>query len=152
MKSLLLSIAMACCIFYSANAQTIDGTYTNKWESPSGEFVAYTLTLNPDDSFTFNTYKKFLGQESEKRSSAKGTWKIENYLLVLTTDVSDIDNEVDQMLISNLNNSKARYFDVSARKANISGEKPSLKFYQSALFYAKNMALYKQESSVSSID
>lgn len=152
MKTIILCIVITCSTFLSAKAQTIDGTYTNKWESPSGEFVAYTLTLNPDESFTFSTYKKFLGQESEKRSSAKGTWKIENYLLVLTTDVGDIDSELDQILISHLNNCKARYTNVSARKANLSGEKPSLKFYQSALFYAKGMELYKQESAVSTID
>ncbi len=152
MKTILLCIVMTCSIFISAKSQSIDGTYTNKWESPSGEFVAYTLTLEPDNSFTFYTNKKFLGQESIKRSKAKGTWKIENYLLVLITDVSDGGDELDELLLANLNNCKARYVNVSARKANISDQKTSLKFYQSDLFYAKGMELIKQELTMSSID
>lgn len=149
MKTLLLSIVITCSCFLSALSQTIEGTYTNKWESSNGEFVAYTLTLNPDASFTFNSYQKFLGQEEEKRTTAKGTWKFENYLLVLATGES---NETDTVLIANLNNSKARYTKVSTRKVNASGEKPSLKFYKSDVFYAKGMALYKQESSVTAVD
>lgn len=149
MKTLLLSIVIACSVILSAKSQTIEGTYTNKWESSSGEFVAYTLTLNPDGSFAFKSYQKFLGQEEEKRTTATGTYKFENYLLVLATDLS---NETDNALIANLNNCKARLSKISTRKVNSTGEKPSLKFYQSDVFYAKGMELYKQESTVTAVD
>lgn len=149
MKTLLLSMVIVCSTFLSATSQNIAGTYTNKWESTSGEFVAYTLTLNPDGSFTFNSHQKFLGQEDVRRTTAEGTWKFENYLLVLATDNSE---ETDNALIANLNNCKARYAKVSTRKVNTTGEKPSLKFYQSDVFYAKGMELYKQKSTVTTLD
>jgi hypothetical protein len=47
---------------------------------------------------------------------------------------------------------KARYVSVSPRNPKFNLVKPSLKFYSSEVFFAKDMELIKTDESVSSIN
>lgn len=147
-KTTLLLFTLLCA-FFSAYSQTITGTYSNRWESQSGEAIAYTLTLKSDGTFIFYSNQTYWGDEGIKTTKAIGTWKSNNHLLVLTTE-PDEDSNIG--LIKELNNNKARYNRVSERKRLTSDEKSSLKFYQSDVFYAKNMELFKQDAIMSSVD
>ena len=145
MKSLLLFLTITFTLITSVNSQNIDGIYTNKWESKSGETLAYTLTLNPDGTFIFESERISLPPDMGITSNVIGTWNLTGHLLVLSTD-SNTD------FSSNLNNSKARYVSVSPRNPKFNLVKPSLHFYQSDVFYAKDMKLHKEESTVTSIN
>lgn len=136
----------------SVNTQTVSsiaGTYMNLWESNSGEALKYTLTLDADGSFIFQSTRSFAHIESEKTLTATGTWKLQNLLVVLLTDVNDINGNE---LALQLNNTKARYVGISSRNPNFNLVKPSLKFYKSEVFYAKDMDLLKEETSVTKSD
>lgn len=151
MKSILF-LMIACTSGFSLNAQTtssIAGTYTNKWESNSGEALEYSLTLDADGSFIFQSNRLFDSVESEKTLTAKGSWKLQNQILVLFTDPNDFNNNE---LSLHLNNTKARFVNISPRNTNFSLVKPSLKFYKSEVFYAKDMELLKEETSVTKTD
>lgn len=141
MKSILLLVAITLLTILPVNSQTIEGTYTNKWEAKSGEALAYTLILNEDNTFEFHSYRTLLSADSDISKKVNGTWNLKGHILVLKTDS-------EKGLGSDLNNSKARFMSVSPRNPNFNVIKPSLKFFQSDVFYAKNMELHKQESSV----
>lgn len=148
MKKTLLVFFATLCAIISTYSQSITGTYSNRWEAPTGEGISYTLTLKPDGTFVFYVNQTYF-DNSEKTTKAYGTWETNNHLLVLTTQTED---ETSMGLIKDLNNNKARYHKVSERKKLNSDEKSSLKFYQSNVFYVKNMELFKMENIVSSVD
>jgi hypothetical protein len=126
----------------TTNAQTIEGIYSNKWESPSGEAIAYNLILNSDGTFKFQSTKTYMDAIPNKTIEAEGTWDLDGHLLVLTT--SEHSNE----LASDLDMNKARYVTVSPRNRKFNLANPSLKFYKSKVFYAKDMELFKTESCI----
>ncbi len=151
MKSIIF-LMIACTSLFSVNAQTassITGTYINMWESNSGEALNYTLTLEADGSFIFQSKRSFANIESEKTLTATGSWKLQNQLLVLLADPNDTNSNE---LTLQLNNTKARYVSISSRNPNFNLVKPSLKFYKSEVFYAKDMELIKEETSVTKSD
>lgn len=146
MKSLLLLTAFIFTVFTS-QAQSIEGTYANKWTANTGEGVEYELTLNKEGSFTFNYTRMYMDADANTNTEVKGTWKMENHLLVLNADnASDEENVIAKGLDLN----KARFVSVSPRNPNFNLVKPSLKFYESEVFYAKDMELIKTSSTVTS--
>jgi hypothetical protein len=128
----------------TSSAQTIEGIYSNKWESPSGEAIAYNLTLKEDGTFTFQLTRTYLDSVSHYTTKTKGNWVLANHLLTLKT------NERANELSSELNMNKARFVSLSPRNPNFNIVYPYLKFYESDVFYAKDMELIKTESSVTS--
>ncbi|HNQ26851.1 MAG TPA: hypothetical protein PKL92_02920 [Aquaticitalea sp.] len=147
-KLMLFLVAVFCTNFYNYS-QSITGTYSNRWEAHTGEAITYTLTLKSDGTFVFYSDQKFYGNEGEKLTMVKGLWETNNHLLVLTTKSGE---DYDPNLTKNLNNNKARYKHISERKQLTSQEKPSLLFYKSKVFYAKNMELFKQAAITTSVD
>jgi hypothetical protein len=123
-------------------SQFVDGTYTNKWESPTGEAIAYILTLQNDNTFIFYLTRTYLNQEPDKTIKAEGTWILTNNLLILKTTA---ETTTDSVLTTDLHNNKARYMSISPRNPSFNLVQPSFKFYQSNVFYAKNMELFKTD-------
>ena len=130
----------------SSTGQTLEGTYSNKWVSTSGEGVAYTLTLEANGQFTFD-YRRVLVGTDDYRSEVTGTWKLEGHLLTLTSKEG-----TDSELVSKLDGNRARFVSVSPRHPDFNLVKPSLNFYKSDIFYVRNMALTKVETSVTASD
>lgn len=130
------------------SAQTIEGTYANKWKAPTGESIKYSLTLHEDGNFIFSTIRTYSEELPDKIVSAKGTWNLKGHLLELNTSN---DMESENALQEQLDMTKARFNSVSKRHPNFNIIKPSLKFYHSEVFYAKDMELVKREENVSSI-
>lgn len=145
MKTILLTLVISFSTLFNCFSQTIEGTYSNIWTSPSGESLSYELTLNEDGTFKFTSTQSYLSSDVTTMH-AEGTWKIQNYLLVLNTE----GNSDAKELASRLNNSKARYVSVSPRNPNFNLMKPSLKFYKSDVFFAKEMALQKDDTTITS--
>lgn len=126
-----------------SNSQTIEGIYANKWVADSGEGIAYTLNLKPDGTFTFE-YKRMYKNDMEHRVvDVQGTWILDNHLLTLYTE-GQTDDEIATLLDENT----ARFVTISPRHPQFNLVKPKLKFYESEVFYAKNMELIKTESGV----
>lgn len=146
MRSLLLLFIITLTAF-STKAQTIEGTYANKWEGGSGEAIAYSLTLNDEGTFSFTSTRTFLDNVPDKRVEAIGTWTLDGHLLVLCTDNKDTEMTPLQ---SQLHLNKARFISISPRNPKFNILKPSIKFYTSEVFYAKDMELVKTELEVSS--
>lgn len=130
----------------NANSQIVEGLYSNKWESPTGEAIAYNLALNEDGTFTFQSIRTFLDDVPNKTLETQGTWSLDGHLLVLTTNMDS------NILSTELNKNKARFISVSPRNPNFNLVKPSLKFYESGVFYAKDMELFKTETSMTSTE
>ncbi len=143
MRSLLLIFIIVSSALTSS-AQTIEGVYTNTWESPSGEAIAFHLSLNTDGTFEFQLTRAYLDNIPAYTETTEGTWVLENHLLTLKT------NDKTSRLSSNLNMNKARYVNTSLRNPNSNLVHPSFKFYQSDVFYAKGMELIKMESGLKS--
>lgn len=131
------------------SAQTIEGTYANKWKAPTGESIKYSLTLHEDGNFIFSTVRTYSEELPDKIVSAKGTWNLNGHLLELNTAN---DTESENALQDKLDMTKARYNSVSKRHPKFNLMKPSLKFYHSEVFYAKDMELVKTDDDVTSIN
>lgn len=140
MKTTILFVLLSINTFL-AQSQTINGIYANRWESTSGEVLSYELTLREDGTFTFISTRIYLEQQPNSIAEAEGTWELDGRLLVLATQ----DNHP---LAIHLNGNKARYISTSPRSPNFNLVKPSLKFYESKVFYAKNMELIKTETNL----
>ncbi|MEZ4793101.1 MAG: hypothetical protein R2783_06465 [Gelidibacter sp.] len=141
MKSLLLFSALIVTFSFTASAQSVEGVYTNKWKSPSGEALAYELILHEDGSFTFYSTRTYLDSDPDKTTEVDGTWTLDGHLLVLNTN-----HKTDNALTTGLDNNKAKYVNISPRNPNFNLIKPSLRFYESGVFFAKDMELFKTES------
>lgn len=144
MKSLLF-ICLLNLIALTAQSQNIEGIYANKWIGNSGEGVQYTLTLQDDGNFIFDYRRIYKDDIEDSKIEVKGVWILENRLLTLKTE-HDGDNKIALGLDLN----KARFISVSPRNPDFNLVKPSLKFYESDVFYAKDMELIKIESTVTS--
>lgn len=147
MKSFLLTLLFSITLVLNFSAQSIVGTFSNVWEAPSGESLTYTLTLHEDGTFDFESIRTFLNSEKEIKN-ASGKWKLNSHLLVLNVDLNDESNK----LLSGLNDSKAKYVSISPRHPDFNSLKPSLRFFQSNVFYAKDMELFKEAESVTSTE
>lgn len=146
MKYLLLF----CFISFTFNlhSQEIEGTYANKWVSNSGEGIQYNLTLHEDGQFTFEYIRIYKEEIKNSTIEVTGNWILENNLLTLKTESTDTDEELAESLDLN----KARFISISPRNPNFNLVKPSLKFYESEVFYSKDMELIKTESTITSTE
>lgn len=148
MKSILYIFLIAFSTL-SVQSQNIEGTYANKWVSNSGEGIAYKLTLQPDGNFIFNHTRLHLNSQLDTEVEVLGSWSLEGHLLVLKTDATVDDTD---KIASRLDLNKARFVSVSSRDPKFNLVKPSLKFYESDIFYAKGMELIKTESSLTALE
>jgi hypothetical protein len=148
MKSLILILAITLTSF-TALSQNVEGTYANKWVSNTGEGIEYMLTIEANGHFTFNYTRIHLDQHPDRKVKVQGTWSLDGHLIVLKTNKS---SDADSDIVSGLDLNKARYVSVSPRNPKFNLVKPSLKFYSSEVFFAKDMELIKTDESVSSIN
>lgn len=148
MKTILL-ILLIIFTSFSGLAQSIEGVYYNKWEAPSGESLAYTLHLHDDGTFVFSSDRTYLDAYPDQTLKAKGTWQMDGHLLILEADE---DQSEHSEFAGDLNKSKARYLSLSPRNPKFNLVKPSFKFFESNIFFAKDMELFKTDINVTLID
>ena len=145
MKSYIFLLTLFFTAF-TIQSQDIEGTYANKWVSNSGEGIEYTLTIMEDGQFNFIYRRLLRDSNNEPNIEVHGTWDLNGHLLVLNTE--DTDNSIS----TGLNSNKAKFVSVSPRHPKFNMIKPSLKFYESEIFYAKDMELIKTEEKVTSTE
>lgn len=141
MKTLLLTIIAIFTISISVHSQTMEGTYTNTWESDAGGGLTYSLTLKPDNTFQFVSHRVYENSIIPKTITVNGTWRRKHRLLILATEASSDDNN----LLMKLNNNRARFKVYSPRHRKYGEVQPSFRFFRSEVFYAKGMKLIKEE-------
>lgn len=139
MKTLLALLCFSCALLPTVHSQTMEGIYTNTWDNVSGFSLTYTLTLNPNGTFVFESSRIYEDADPSKTVVVNGTWQQDDRLLTLKTDTTT----VDAALAKALNSSKARFVSYSPRHTLYGLEQPTLQFYQSEVFYAKGMHLEK---------
>lgn len=144
MKHFLITLFASFAFSFAVQSQNIEGTYTNTWESEAGGALTYTLTLHSDSTFQFVSHRVFETSIPSKTITADGTWNNNNRLLILATEVSS--ETID--LVEKLNKNKAKYKAYPPRHRKFKLVKPSLKFYESEVFYAKGMKLFKEENDI----
>lgn len=140
MKTLLTMLCVSFVFCSAALSQTLEGTYTNTWENSAGSSLTYTLTLKTDGTFLFESYRIYEDADPSEKVLVNGTWRQDHRLLTLNTDASAENDE----LSNNLNSVRARFEDYPPRHVLHGKIQPSLKFYQSGVFYAKDMKLEKK--------
>ncbi len=145
MKTYLLFFILSL-LAITSNAQIIEGLYSNKWASPSGEGIEYSLIISNDGTFIFKSTRTYLDDVPNKTEEARGAWDLDGHLLILRT--TDNGNE----LASRLNLNKAKYVNLTSRSTKFNMVKPSLKFFESSVFYSKNMELFKLETNVTTLE
>lgn len=148
MKTLLLSVVIFFCALFSTFSQNIQGIYTNKWGSSDQESLSYTLSLKEDGTFTFESFRTYIGTP-DIITKAQGTWENNGVLLVLFSEVS---KDEDNSLAAELNNTKAKFISLSPRHPDFNLVKPTLEFTKSEVFYVQGMELRKQDTKVTSMD
>lgn len=148
MKHLFLPVVVALCALSTSFSQNMQGIYANTWASSDQESLSYTLALNEDGTFTFESFQTYIGSP-DKIVNVQGKWENDGALLFLRTDPSQDPNNT---MIAEINNTKARLISLSPRHPDFHLVKPTLEFHKSEVFFAKGMELKKQESSVSASD
>lgn len=146
MKSIILTITL---IFISlpSFSQNVEGTYTNSWLSNSGDGIKYTLILQDDGRFTFHHRRIYSNIEEDAKTDVEGTWQLDGHILILNTEMP---NSESNKIATDLDANKAKFISVSPRHPKFNIIKPSLKFYESDIFYAKDMELVKTEAGITS--
>lgn len=139
MKYLLLFLFVI--LNFSANAQTEDyaGTYTFYVKAVKGEIIDYQLQLNYDNTFLFKSYIN--NNTNEYYKNGKGTWKVENKIIKLTTEKTDLDEKNTL----NFTGSTARLIKKSPRDTSEKVVPTSLQFYKSEIPWIANLKLMLKE-------
>ncbi len=141
-------IILLCLAFsYTGVAQTqpYAGEYTASHGANDAKvLIEYTLSLRPNGSFLFHSYRKNNnGLSPDENLYAKGKWAIEkkNQLFFYINKETDLD----ATHTLNFSKTKARYITKSPR--DVSGQviKTSLLFYNSEISWVKGMKLLKTE-------
>lgn len=145
MKNLLCTLVVTLCALTTTFSQNMKGIYANTWAASEQESISYTLALNEDGTFAFQSYQVYIGSP-DKIVKVMGRWESNGVLLSLITVPS---TDPDNPLIVGLNNSKARLISLSPRHPDFNLVKPTLEFAKSDVFYVQGMELKKQESTVS---
>ncbi|WP_431133296.1 hypothetical protein [Psychroserpens mesophilus] len=144
MKSIILTFILLFNAF-TAFTQNVEGTYSNEWISDIGEGMIYTITLEDDGSFTFYYTRKYIGGIPDKNVAVEGTWTLDGRLLILDTDV---ESPEESEFASELDSNKARFVSYSPRHHKYDEVEPSLEFYESDVFYLKDMDLIKTKEDI----
>ena len=101
----------------------------------------YTLTLQPDGTFTLHSYTYHLQANTpESNQYGKGTWTATKKILSFTTNSN---TDFDNIYTLDLNNSKARYISKSPRDKSNSVVKTKIKFYASNIGWIKGIEMRK---------
>lgn len=144
MKTLLTSLWVSCALCTTTMAQTVHGTYSHTWDNPTGIALTYTLFLNSNGTFIFESIRHYTTNEPTNSITVKGSWSQNGRIITLNTE----PKASDDLLVRQLNGVKARYIDYPPRHHQYGQMEPSLKFYQSDAFHAKDMALERKEKEV----
>lgn len=143
LKNILLLSLLTFSLTVSAQLQTYVGTYKMSYEFKKGGLVEYTLSLKPNGTFLFHSYRNIDPSQPNENKYAKGAWEVEKEKVLYFYADKEVD--LDETHTLNFNNSKARYNSKSTRDKSDRIIRKSLKFYDSDIFWVKGMKLYKKE-------
>ena len=131
MKPIIFLLFFTYNLCLLAQNESMVGHYEMKFEASNG-LIIYKLTLNPDRTFKFHSYR-FLEDALTKEENlyAKGTWNSDNKLIFFSTDSDDFD-EIHTL---DFNNTKARFISKSPRNITNKDIKSSILIYHSEIFW-----------------
>lgn len=143
MKQLLLFLMVM--LNFSLTAQTDDykGTYIFHSEGKDGHILDYKLQLNPDNTFLYTTYRRIVDIRGNNETfiNGKGTWKVENKIILFTSETSDLDENHTL----NFTGTTARIIKKSPRDLTDKVVPTTLQFYKSEISTIENLKLLLKE-------
>ena len=143
-KYIILLLCLACNHPTTAQTQPYAGEYrASHGANDSGVLIEYTLSLRPNGTFLFHSYRNINDKAPEEHWYAKGKWAVEkkNQLFFYINK----DTDLDEKYTLNFSKTKARYSSKSPRNLSEQFIKTSLLFYNSEIFWVKGMKLFKTE-------
>lgn len=143
MKKLFLLLVLIIGFSLSAQTENYAGTYILHLEGKDGNILDYKLQLNQNNTFMFVSFQKLLDTrgEHDKYNYGKGTWKVENKIIKLTTEKTDLDEKNTL----NFTGSTARLIKKSPRDTSEKVVPTSLQFYKSEIPWIANLKLMLKE-------
>lgn len=103
--------------------------------------IEYTLTLNPDYTFTFYYYSKMdMVIQETKHQYGKGTWRVDGKVVSFFTNS---ENDFDEKYTLDFNKSQARFIIKSPRDKSDRVVKTRLQFFESGIFWIKGLDIFK---------
>lgn len=122
-------------------AQTDDysGVYIFYVKANKGEIIDYKIQLNADQTFLFTSYIN--NNTNEYYKNGKGTWKVENKIILFTSTKSDLDDKHTL----NFTGTTARLIKKSPRDRTDKIVPTSLQFYKSEIPWVANLKLLLKE-------
>lgn len=143
MRNFLILFITLCTSSIHAQSGIYNGSYEKTYEIDNGDFHQYKITLNPDGTFLYHSHSNIsMGIPPEKNIFGKGTWRVENNIISLTTDRT---KDLDETYTLDLSNTKARYESKSPRDKSNRIVPTKLKFYQSDISWVKGKKLLKSK-------
>lgn len=124
---------------FSRQADTYSGTYVFYVEAKKGEIIDYQLQLNADHTFLFSSYVN--NNTNEYRQKGKGNWKVENNIILFTTETSDLDENHTL----NFTGTTARIIKKSPRDKSDKVIPTALQFYKSEIRIIAGLKLLLKE-------
>ena len=142
MKFIILTLFLNVSLNLVAQSENVVGTYEFKHETTDGGVLKYTLALNHDGTFLFDSYTKDTRAiPPEKNSLGKGQWTLDNNIVTLMTSTKD----VTESHALDLSHTKARFNRTSPRDLTDSIIKTKITIYSTNIFWLKGIELLRRD-------
>ncbi|MCM4153914.1 hypothetical protein DHD05_20180 [Arenibacter sp. N53] len=142
MKFAILTLFLTVALNAAAQSENVHGSYEIKYETTDGGELKYTLSLNPEGTFLFHSYKKDTrALPPEKNRYGRGKWTMDKNIVSLMTNTTDV---VDSLSLD-LNNTKARFDSKSPRDLTNRDIKTKLTIYGSDILWLKGIEIFKRD-------
>ncbi|WP_194419546.1 hypothetical protein [Muriicola marianensis] len=130
---------------FSSFSQTdaVPGDYFLKVGNEQEHLIEYTLTLNPDGTFFFHSFRDHKKGIPEKTHTyGKGIWRMDGIVVSFSTDQKE---DIDEKHTLDFTNSKARFITKSPRDKTDRTVKTRLQFFKSDIFWVEKLEILKSE-------
>ncbi len=140
MKQIITILLLISNLSVFSQTEAVVGNYESNFGNNEAKFE-YKLTLNQDGTFFFDYYSNIKdGMPREEKKYGKGTWKIENKLVLFN---SITPNDFNEKYTLDFSKSKARFITKSPRDNSNRIIKTELQFLESEIFWMRRIAMQK---------
>ena len=118
------------------------GEYGIKHELLNAGVLEYNLSLKPDGTFIFHSYRNIDPSQPKENKYGQGKWKVEKNNLIYFYTSSE--NDLDETYTLNFTNTKPRIIKKSPRNLSKKDIKEAILFYNSEIFWVEGWKLFKK--------
>ena len=118
------------------------GEYGIKHELLNAGVLEYNLSLKPDGTFIFHSYRNIDPSQPKENIYGQGKWTVEKNNLIYFYTSSE--NDLDETHTLNFTDTKARIIKKSPRNLSKKDIKEAILFYNSEIFWVEGWKLFKK--------